>query len=770
MKKFFHRHWPILCLLVVWFIFSFPFFFKGLIPFPSDYLVSFFPPWSAAYGMPVKNNAMPDVITQIYPWKTITIDSWKTGQIPLWNPYSFAGTPHAGNYQTAVFTPFTVLFFLFNRIDAWSILILLQPLLAGIGMYVLLRTLGRTRSASSMGSIAFMFCGFITVWMAYGTLGYAALWLPFIFAGIAGYIRKPVWWHPLVISLGTALSLLSGHFQISLYVLAASFAFLTFETIRTRGWSKGLHAGVFLLLGVGIASPQLLLSFDAYRASVRSASFIQGEVIPWNYLITLFSPDFFGNPVTRNDWFGHYAEWAGFVGVVPLLLALFVLIRKKEAAVWFFAGLCVVALLFAFPTPFNDALFQMRIPALSTSAASRIIVLVSFSLAVLSSFGLDALRRDWVKREIRVFFGFAAVVMSAVVLLGLSMYFMHLLPDEKLMIAGRNTILPSLIVVLALVGAAIGFMKNKRISLAVLAGLLILTSFDLLRFATKWMPYSKREYMYPKMGVLSYLQQNAKGVRMFGNFGGEITVFGIEGIEGYDALYQERYGRFIGAAGDGKLKGPERSVVLLGKKAAYAQRVLDLLGVTFVVHRLSDGRNVWAYPHWEYPHYVSVYKDEHYEVFENTHALPRFFLASQYLVTQNDEEAIATLLDERFDAKNTIVLEKIPGIEPQKGEGDIRLSRNTPNELVFDVKTSVPKLFYLSDTFDPGWRATIDGAPSELYRANYDFRAVAVPAGNHVLRMYYWPQSLTMGLGISALSFFGILAWMTKNYYDHRYL
>src|SRR5690242_14068273 len=92
---------PLWIVLVgVWGIFSFPYFVRGDIPFPSKYLVTTFAPWSTTYAMPVKSGSMPDVITQIYPWKHISVESLKRGALPLWNPYSFAGTVHAGNYQT----------------------------------------------------------------------------------------------------------------------------------------------------------------------------------------------------------------------------------------------------------------------------------------------------------------------------------------------------------------------------------------------------------------------------------------------------------------------------------------------------------------------------------------------------------------------------------------------------------------------------------------------------------------------------------------------
>lgn len=56
---------------------------------------------------------MPDVTTQIYPWKKLTIDTYKSGYIPVWNPYSFSGNPQLANFQTAVFSPFNILFLYF---------------------------------------------------------------------------------------------------------------------------------------------------------------------------------------------------------------------------------------------------------------------------------------------------------------------------------------------------------------------------------------------------------------------------------------------------------------------------------------------------------------------------------------------------------------------------------------------------------------------------------------------------------------------------------
>src|SRR3989338_8746758 len=123
-----------------------------------------------------------------------------------------------------------------------------------------------------------MFCGFLVVLMAYGTLGYAALFLPLILWAI----RKN---NGILVSIGLALSFVSGHFQISLYVAAVSL-FYAFSFNRS--------AIKFIFFGILLAAPQILPSLEVYQNSGRFLS-QGGEIIPWQYLITFVAPDFFGN-------------------------------------------------------------------------------------------------------------------------------------------------------------------------------------------------------------------------------------------------------------------------------------------------------------------------------------------------------------------------------------------------------------------------------------------------------------------------------------------
>lgn len=752
MKKVILRFWPVAFIFVVWFIFASPYFFKGLVPFPSKYLVTFFPPWSAEYGMPVKNNAMPDVITQIYPWKRLTIETWKMGQVPLWNPYSFSGTPHLANYQSAVLSPVNLLFFIFSEIDAWSIMILLQPLLAGLFTYFFLRTLARSQAGSLIGSVAFMLCGFMTVWMAYGTLGWAILWLPFLLAVVVRHFKKRSWWNIVAISLTLAWSFFSGHFQMSTYVFIVLCAFIFYKGVRQKSLKTGAELLAAIAIGLCLSAPQILPSLEAYQNSLRSQLFTQSGGIAWQYLITIFSPDFYGNPVTRNDWFGQYAEWASYIGVVPFLLSIYALFRKKFVEVWFFVGLALVSLLVATPSPLNSLIIFLKLPALSTSYNARAIILVSFALSVLAAYGVDGLSDDWQKHRFKAFIPFAVFGTLILIILWGILYGIRPFPMDKLLIAKRNIVLPT---ALSIVGIALfffGFLRKPFVKKLVLFALIGLTAFDMLRYATKWMPFDPRAYIYPETKTLNFLQKEVGTDRIFGNLGGEVgNGFSLPMIEGYDAVYQKRYGEFVSSISDGKIRTSERSVVKFPKKSLYGEKILQLLGVTYDVQRLSDGRFPWAYPYWQYPYYKSIYKDEHYEVFRNENAFPRVFLASSYKIETDNQRILDILYEPTFDAKKTVVLEEKPNLQPRDGEGSAAIMNYSPNEITLKTSSTVPKLLFLSDVHDKGWKATIDKISTRVYRADYDFRAIAVQSGQHNIRLYYWPDSF-----VHALWFAGI--------------
>ncbi len=751
-------------LLIAWFVFASPFIIKGTIPFPTQYLVTTFAPWSTSYAMPVKSGSMPDVITQIYPWKKITIDSWKRGSIPLWNPYSFAGTMHAGNYQTAIFSPINLLYFIFSMPTAWSLAVLFQPLLAGLCMYLFLKSERVSNIAATIGSLAFMFCGFMVVWMAYETLGFAILPLPLCLWAINAWREKKQRWALGLLSVGIAWSLVSGHFQISVYCIGTALIYSIWGAYKARSW-KALYPCVFILLGMVVAAPQLWETFRAYAQSVRSSSFAKGEIIPWQYLITFFAPDFYGHPVTRNDWYGHYAEWAGFIGIVPLVLALSAGFISKHRQVFFFGALAIITILFALPTPLTDLLYAAKIPVLSTSSASRIIVITSFSLAVLCAVGFDAVMVLWQKKDIQRILGIVSAWIIFLLIFWIVLKGFHPLAPDKLSIAIRNALLPSAILVSTLGILVLGVYLPKKYLLVCVYGLVLLTAVDLLRFSMKWMPFEPRSFLYPSMPITREIErlQDIGTSRVIGNFGNELSgMIGMQGLEGYDAVYKRRYGEFMTALTDTTIGQPGRSVVLLDKHGLNTEKAIQLMGVGYYVHKVSDGRFPWAYPFWEHPNYDVIWRDQTYELFRNATPFPRAYLTSSYIVVTDNQKILNTLFSDAFDRRNTLILEQEPLLHPASGSGEVTIAVYEPEKIVMQVKTTVPKLLFVSDVYDSGWNAYINGKKTPIYRADYTFRAIGVPAGESTVMMVYEPVSIRYGLVLSFLAIGSIVGLSFK--------
>jgi len=76
----------------------------------------------------------------------------------------------------------------------------------------------------------------------------------------------------------------------------------------------------------------------------------------------------------------------------------------------------------------------------------------------------------------------------------------------------------------------------------------------------------------------------------------------------------------------------------------------------------------------------------------------------------------------------------------------------TTNKVVLSTESDADQLLFLSDSDYPGWQAFVDGQKTIIYRADYAFRAVFVPAGQHQVLFRYRPQSFVWGARISLAS------------------
>lgn len=122
-------------------------------------------------------------------------------------------------------------------------------------------------------------------------------------------------------------------------------------------------------------------------------------------------------------------------------------------------------------------------------------------------------------------------------------------------------------------------------------------------------------------------------------------------------------------------------------------------------------------------------------------------------------DEVGNVLDPDFDPEAEVILSKgQPRPAPAGFSGVVEIVEDRADRVGLTAELSHDGHVVLADTHDPGWRATVDGRPAPLLRANVAFRAIPVPAGRHDVDLVYRPPVVLAGLAVSALTFVFILA------------
>jgi hypothetical protein len=147
-------------------------------------------------------------------------------------------------------------------------------------------------------------------------------------------------------------------------------------------------------------------------------------------------------------------------------------------------------------------------------------------------------------------------------------------------------------------------------------------------------------------------------------------------------------------------------------------------------------------------------------VYENLRARPRAWLVGR-VVRATEEEALHALHTSRladggaFDPAQVALVETPLDFPAQALDGNnasARVTRLSDEGMEVETESGAPAFLITSDVFYPGWQATVDDAPAEIFQTNYALRGVVVPAGRHTVRFTFKPLSLHQGASISVAS------------------
>lgn len=749
-----------------------------------------------------------DLNGELIPWRIYAKQSILQGEIPLWNPYSYSGQPFLANPLTAVFYPFSALFYFLPLKPALNLYILLHFFIAGISMYSLMRCWRVSPGGALISAITFAFSGWMVTSVEFFSFA-ASAWTPLIVMLIFKLIKKPGLYLSLITGSVIAVQTTTTNPQNQFYTVIATglmvviFTFLLAFTDKKNTLTKVL--GFILLTGglsIALSAIQLLPTIEFASLTARGhISVYHGMPDKFSLhpvqLVMLLVPNFFG-----------YANWQKcfYVGIMPLLLSSFLFsFRKKKKRMLLFdlndpfsqrnikIYLLMLLLLGLFLSmghyTFLAGIFVAIVPFLEQILkwSSLSMYLTCFTLAGLAGFGYESIARTidqtissrllWkrclnflflllVVNAILILIFCADIVFNANILQGLKEgYYQNLLQFQN------QTVLPEsysihdeylkMLIFLNVGIILIGIWSLKLVRPMIITALLIIFIFaDLFVFGSKKNFTSKENlYLEQPINVSRIVAQDdfsqfrvASWLRplsdlMYGNR--DLNQFrAIRNMLAIETSLPWHIFKLFGWRSmlTERIDILESQIQNPNVPKKFSQNLLSLFNVKYMlaVDPLKKASELHTVP--------NVY------FVENKNYLQRAVVVYDYQVLSGEQEILAKMASLDFDPAKKVVLEENPGIVLDKkkegpiGDWSVESIKYSANNVTLEARTDRKGILFMSDTYYPGWRAYINGRETKIYRANYAFRAIIIPSGKHNIKFAYKPISFLIGKWVSGVS------------------
>lgn len=659
-----------------------------------------------------------------YPASRYTASRLNARQLPLWNPLSGNGEAWAANGQNQIFYPPALFFLLKNGARAVGLFLLFHFLAAYFFFFFLLRARDATLPAAALGSSVFAFSGIAVSFSAFWNHFAGFAWIP----AMAWAAQKGLKTRRQKAAFGSALALclLAGSPEAALFGALLSAAIFAFEKQREEsrrveeGYVWVRRPGSFAAagaVGVLLGCVTIVPLADLLRGSLPRFAAEAGGVSLRQCLSLIMAPS-----RSTLPWLPDGALYLQTLYLsLPILLlaaAAFGLAeRGREKIFWLLAAAGALAVsLVDFRVPF-------RYPA-------KLAIPVLFCVSLLAASGVDTLRfgsRGRFRRALGLGF-FAASLLAGFVFS-----------------AGRTE--RGTIAAAGLAFSAACFLESRRIrALLVWAGIL---------------------------AGAAHLAQAARPLRR------DVS------LETFRERPKPSRGKVLTSEDD--LLAAWSASVLPDDRERVRRQVDSLEGYTNLLFGISKARTASAIPSRSSRTFMD-------SLFGVPDLNPAAAIAGCGEIRFPDRDHVARVLVERPLSGASFFFNGRLEADPKKALSEIYLRRlewrrtllvaensrrlgaesadsrptvasaslvsERPERLEYSVSLSRPAWFYRPQSFDRWWRATIDGRPAPIVRANGVFSAVAVPAGDHKVVWFYWPWPFFIGAGLSALGFL-IVVWLT---------
>lgn len=717
-------------------------------------------PWQAMQRPAAKANTG-IVFTQIVPWTRAARDAIRSGDAPLWNRNSAAGSPLLANQQTAIYHPFTLVGLLLTIGKSFTLSAALRLFCVSFFTFVFLREQDIGTSGAFWGAIAFTFCVFHVVWLLF-PLGLASMMLMPCLAGAHEVVLRPRPAAYVLLVIALSCSVLGGHPESALWVWITAVVYAVF--LRRKMGVLSLTASAFaisMLLTAFFWLPTLsaLRYTSRYGAMQSRIANPANHGLSYEWLLPLVTPNVLGTAVegtyrpprgSHAAVLNDYGEVAsGYAGLSTLGLAIAApfVVRRRRGLVFAFALMAIAFFTIAEVPIWRDAL--RSIPLAGISLHQRLRLLWCLGTCIAAAFTIDAVAQG--ESPKRVAFALLASALGAAVI--------YAIRDPAFVLQSKLALAQAIVPIAAAgILAILFFLGITRPTIAV-----ALVFIDLVIASYKYNPPVQPRDFYPVTGAIRFLQSARPPFRMaaagWSFLPDTPSYYGIEDIKTTDPVQHARYMRLL----KGFLRVPQDSYDLL--ISDYSQPFFDFLNVRFIYvppdQSINDAR------------FGLRYQGADGSVFENRTALPRYFLVKECIIQPDFDQTIG-LLKTIADFRQTAVVDQVPpqvrrlGLAAAGGsillsDGEARIRSYAANATEIEVRNRSWALLVSSDVSWPGWRAYVNGRRLPPVIVNGAFVGCFVPPGGGRVSFRYRPDQFDTGLklagvgGIVLIAF--VIAW-----------
>jgi hypothetical protein len=741
----------------------------------------------------VKGAVVPwDSKNHFYPMFRFLGHALQNGELPLWNPYHFAGHPAVADPQSLIFTPTFVLLalaFPAASMQSFDLFVFLHLMMGGLGVLAICRCWRFMPVAAVLSGAIFMLGG-----VAASRLQHTGMIISYSFFPVALWLLEIMLARPRFLTgvlFGIVASLMAlGRDQVAFlfcvallgrvaHAAAESRRPLSFLTAR---WRSLLAAGV--TGGALLAVPILLtLQFlaSSNRPGIAFGIAAAGSLAPVNFA-TLLAPDIFGSlAATYSYWGPGYdtmaePDWTDraidylFVGTAPALLGLWHGLaggRLLEKEMRFVHCLLAAALIYTLGrwTPLFAPIYDF-VPGVSLyrrPADAAFALNFAFALSsgyLLHRYVVDGTPRPFLTlpRPLAEALGACAFGLPLALLLGGLAFSLETGHGREALLAIAFALAAAGAATAALVAGA----RYGRRRLA--AGLLVVATCGELLWRNAADPLNAEPATrYSILGEPSAAEhaavavirreiskRSAEGERprveilgLPGGWQNASMMLRLEDTLGYNALRIFEYERAIGA-GDNAVDPDLRRYPATFR--GYRCKLARLLGLDYLIL----GRPLTRMPrHMPRPPATPIFVSDELYVYElGRAAAPRAYFASRIIEVDSDQ-AIAEDEIPDFDSAHEALVDRADRDKLGAGRGaaegaavsKVAIVAYEGERVALDVESDRDGLLVLHDLYYPGWEALIDGLPAPIVKANILFRGVPTPRGRHRVEFLFRPFS-----------------------------